>query len=45
MSTPTPIDDLLIEKLRTHLKAEGYSARVHRQAQDFGGRNIWLAAL
>jgi integrase/recombinase XerD len=30
MSTPTPIDDLLIEKLRTHLKAEGYSARVQR---------------
>jgi len=30
MSTPTPIDDLLIEKLRTHLKAEGYSVRVQR---------------
>lgn len=30
MSTPTSIEDLLIEKLRTHLKAEGYSPRVQR---------------
>jgi len=30
MSTPTSIDDLLIEQLRAHLKAEGYSARVQR---------------
>jgi site-specific recombinase XerD len=30
MSTPTPIDDLLIEKLRAHLNTEGYSARVQR---------------
>jgi integrase/recombinase XerD len=30
MSTATPIDDLLIEKLRTHLKAEGYSLRIQR---------------
>ncbi len=30
MSTSTSIDDLLFEKLRTHLKAEGYSPRVQR---------------
>jgi integrase/recombinase XerD len=30
MSTPTSIDDLWIEKLRTHLKAEGYSLRIQR---------------
>jgi len=30
MSTATPIDDLLIEKLRLHLKSEGYSSRVQR---------------
>lgn len=30
MSTRTSIDDLLVEKLRTHLKAEGYSPRVRR---------------
>ncbi len=30
MSTSTSINDLLIEKLRTHLKAEGYSLRVQR---------------
>ena len=30
MSTRTSIDDLLVEKLRTHLKAEGYSPRVQR---------------
>ena len=29
-TTATSIDDLLIEKLRTHLKAEGYSRRVQR---------------
>lgn len=30
MSAPTSIDDLWIEKLRTHLKAEGYSLRIQR---------------
>lgn len=30
MSTPTSTDHLLIEKLQTHLRAEGYSARVQR---------------
>jgi integrase/recombinase XerD len=30
MSTRTSIDDLLVEKLRAHLKAEGYSARVQQ---------------
>lgn len=30
MTTPTLIDDLLIEKLRTHLKTEGYCAGVQR---------------
>lgn len=30
MTAPTLIDDLLIEKLRTHLKIEGYSAEVQR---------------
>ena len=29
-TTATSIDDLLIEKLRTRLKAEGYSRRVQR---------------
>jgi len=30
MATPTSINDLLIEKLRIHLKAEGYSDRVQQ---------------
>jgi hypothetical protein len=30
MSTPTSFDDLLIEKLRTHLEAEGYSRSIQR---------------
>jgi hypothetical protein len=30
MSTATPIDELLIEKLRNYLKGEGYSGRVQR---------------
>lgn len=30
MSTPSSIDDSLIEKLQSHLKAEGYSHRVQR---------------
>lgn len=30
MCTSTSIDELLIEKLRTHLRAEGYSHRVQR---------------
>ena len=30
MSTATSVDDLLIEQLRSHLKAEGYSARIQR---------------
>lgn len=30
MSIPTSINDLLIEQLRGHLKAEGYSARIQR---------------
>jgi len=30
MSTATPIDELLIEKLRIYLKGEGYSGRVQR---------------
>src|SRR5206468_10572571 len=30
MSTPTSTDDLLIEKLRTHLSAEGYSRRIQQ---------------
>jgi len=30
MSIRTSIDDVLIEKLRTHLKAEGYSDRIQR---------------
>jgi hypothetical protein len=30
MSTATPIDELLIEKLRIYLKGEGHSGRVHR---------------
>lgn len=30
MSVPTSTDDLLIEKLLSHLRAEGYSARIQR---------------
>ena len=30
MSTPTSTDDPLIEKLLSHLKAEGYSARIQQ---------------
>ena len=44
MSTPTSIDDLLIEQLRAHLKAEGYSARVQRwypaRARHLGNKQL-----